>query len=106
MAISLIMTALALPASCLAQDRLGESNERGFQARPRGSTPPLGTVGGKGKVVGVRPGSSGSQVRILEPDGRVRSVDVNGSGGGGRSESHSGRDSDESSGGRGRGRGR
>lgn len=116
------LLALVLSAGAArADDRLGESRDqdRALRARSHGDVQPLESVIGsarsKGKVLDVQISGGKYKMKVLDPDGHVRSVDVDGSGSrgsgssgssGGSGSNSSGGDSHEGSGGRGRGRGR
>jgi hypothetical protein len=118
----------ALALGCLlpgamADDRLGDTRDQNaaYRARSQGAVKSLDSVIGaaraKGKVIDAQLRGSSYKLKVLDGDGRVRSVDVdastasssksgsNGSSSSG-SDSHGGRGGDENTSGRGRGRGR
>ena len=97
MALALLLLAFS-QFPILAEDRLGESRDqdRAYKARHRGEVRSLDSVianaRAKGKVLDVQLKNKRYKVKILAPDGRVRTLDIDagwgeharrGSGGGG-----------------------
>jgi hypothetical protein len=118
-----LFLACLIPFAALADDRFGESRDQdqAYRARTKGEAPALNSVIGsgrrKGRVLDAQLQDGKYKLKILDEQGRVRSIEVEPSGGyeghgGGNSGSDrgsgsgSGRDGGESSGGRGRSHGR
>jgi hypothetical protein len=122
-----LFLACLMPFAALADDRFGESRDQdqAYRARTTGEAPALNSVIGsgrrKGRVLDAQLQDGKYKLKILDEQGRVRSIEVEpggseGHGGGnsgsdrgsgsGSSGSGSGRDGGESSGGRGRSHGR
>lgn len=117
-----LFLACLIPFAALADDRFGESRDQdqAYRARAKGEAPALNSVIGsgrrKGRVLDAQLNDGKYKLKILDEQGRVRSIEVEpggseGHGGGdnsgsGSGSSGSGRDGGESSGGRGRSHGR
>jgi len=118
-----LFLACLVPFAAFAEDRFGESRDQdqAYRARAKGEAPALNSVIGsgrrKGRVLDAQLNDGKYKLKILDEQGRVRSIEVEPSGGyeghgGGNSGSDrgsgsgSGRDGGESSGGRGRSHGR
>ena len=117
-----LFLACLVPFAAFAEDRFGESRDQdqAYRARTKGEAPALNSVIGsgrrKGRVLDAQLQDGKYKLKILDEQGRVRSIEVEpseGHGDGGNSgrgsgsdSSGSGRDGGESSGGRGRSHGR
>jgi hypothetical protein len=124
-----LFLACLVPFAASAEDRFGESRDQdqAYRARTKGEAPALNSVIGsgrrKGRVLDAQLQDGKYKLKILDEQGRVRSIEVEPSGGSeghgggdnsgsdrgngsGNSGSGNGRGGGESSGGRGRGHGR
>ena len=121
-----LFLACLIPFAAFADDRFGESRDQdqAYRARTKGEAPALNSVIGsgrrKGRVLDAQLNDGKYKLKILDEQGRVRSIEVEPGGseghGGGNSGSNSGSGSGssgsgrdgggESSGGRGRSHGR